>query len=211
MEEYMKTDNLKNSSHMLSLTACYDWEYSCGDGTCVNLTQRCDLRVDCPDNTDETACGRLIKPEDYLDALPPPSIKPGPLEVNINISIRGFSEIDIRDMKLVIDFTLVMSWSESRVRFKNLRNMADLNYIEKQYYVSGLAILFLNLFVTSSAVCLRKHRCRGYLAKTSSCKMFQMIQKPKKSDITPTGLNGKRKLSFHFIQIKNSSSGHLLS
>ncbi|XP_068239403.1 uncharacterized protein [Palaemon carinicauda] len=115
----------------LSLSACYDWEYTCNDGSCIDLSQRCDLRVDCPDNSDEIGCDKLLKPKDYLKALPPPGAKPGsPLPLNIKIEIHGFSEINIVDMQLAIDFTLKMNWSDSRLRYKNLSPTADLNFLE---------------------------------------------------------------------------------
>lgn len=33
----------------LTLSVCGEGEFTCSDGTCVRLSQRCDLRVDCPD------------------------------------------------------------------------------------------------------------------------------------------------------------------
>ncbi|XP_042869707.1 uncharacterized protein LOC122251682 [Penaeus japonicus] len=106
----------------LGLSACYDWEYSCKDGTCIDLEQRCDLRVDCPDNSDEIGCGKLVLPEDYLSQLTPPGEQiGGPLGVNLSISLHGFSEINVQDMKLTVDFTLLLSWFDIRVRFQNLK------------------------------------------------------------------------------------------
>ncbi|XP_064084504.1 uncharacterized protein LOC135200106 isoform X2 [Macrobrachium nipponense] len=122
-----------NTSMQLSLSACYDWEYSCNDGSCVNLSQRCDQRVDCPDNSDEVGCERLWKPVDYLGALPPPGTQPGSaLLLNASLGIHGFSKINIRDMKLIVDFTMRIGWSDTRLRYKNLSPLSDLNYIEPE-------------------------------------------------------------------------------
>ena len=41
------------SSLRLSLTSCEDDNFACGDGSCINLEQRCDGQTDCKDKTDE--------------------------------------------------------------------------------------------------------------------------------------------------------------
>ncbi|KAK7083908.1 hypothetical protein SK128_018702 [Halocaridina rubra] len=93
--DYYVCGKPKDSEHMLALSACYDWEYSCEDATCINLTQRCDMRVDCPDASDEKSCEKLSLPSDYLATLTPPGVEPGPLKMNLNISLIGFSEVYI--------------------------------------------------------------------------------------------------------------------
>lgn len=120
----------KGSLHALALSACYPWEFTCEDGACVNLTERCDLRVNCPDNSDEKGCEKLLLPQDYLPALPPPGVEPGPLGLNITVRIQGFSQVDIRDMKLTVDFSTTISWHDLRVRYQNLKPLVDLNYMD---------------------------------------------------------------------------------
>ncbi|XP_047482401.1 uncharacterized protein LOC125034558 [Penaeus chinensis] len=120
----------EGSLHALALSACYPWEFSCEDGACINLTERCDLRVNCPDNSDEKGCEKLLLPEDYLPALPPPGVEPGPLGLNITVRIQGFSQVDIRDMKLTVDLSTTISWHDLRVRYQNLKPLADLNYMD---------------------------------------------------------------------------------
>ncbi|ROT85985.1 hypothetical protein C7M84_000560, partial [Penaeus vannamei] len=80
------------SSHTLAVTGCYDWEYTCADSSCINLHQRCDLRLDCPDASDETGCDKLLLPKDYIPYLTPAGIRPGPLGMNLSLVIQGFSE-----------------------------------------------------------------------------------------------------------------------
>ncbi|XP_066945877.1 uncharacterized protein [Macrobrachium rosenbergii] len=129
--DYYVCGKPKDTDHVLALSACYDWEYSCEDATCINLTQRCDLRVDCPDASDEKSCEKLSMPEDYLSNLTPPGVDPGPLNMNLNISLFGFSEINLRDMKLTVDFTLTLSWYDIRLQYLNLKELADINHIQR--------------------------------------------------------------------------------
>ncbi|XP_063609109.1 uncharacterized protein LOC134783243 isoform X1 [Penaeus indicus] len=128
---YQVCDKPEGSLITLGLSACYDWEYSCKDGTCIDLDQRCDLRVDCPDKSDEIGCDELLLPEDYLSQRTPPGGHVGgPLGVNLSISLHGFSEINVKDMKLTVEFNLLLSWYDSRLQYQNLKELADINYIK---------------------------------------------------------------------------------
>ena len=35
----------------LNMNACTDEEYNCVDGHCIDIEQRCDGKIDCPDRT----------------------------------------------------------------------------------------------------------------------------------------------------------------
>ncbi|CAL4066552.1 unnamed protein product, partial [Meganyctiphanes norvegica] len=118
-----------NTSHKLALTACFDLEYSCGDGTCIDLSENCDQRVECPDNTDERDCNKLITPKDYLPALPPPGIMPGPLQVNITVKVHRIAEINIQDMTMTLDITPHISWFDQRLTYKNIKLVQEVNYM----------------------------------------------------------------------------------
>ncbi|XP_042887276.1 uncharacterized protein LOC122263045 [Penaeus japonicus] len=127
------------SSHTLAVSGCYDWEYSCSDATCINLHQRCDLRIDCPDASDETDCDKLLLPKDYIPYLTPAGVKPGPLGMNLSMVIQGFSEVNIRDLKLTVDFTLSLSWFDGRLRYQNLKPLEDVNHVkEDDVWTPGL-------------------------------------------------------------------------
>ncbi len=44
---------------ILTLTACNETQYTCDDGTCVDLHMRCDKNNDCDDKSDEDKCSKV--------------------------------------------------------------------------------------------------------------------------------------------------------
>ncbi|XP_018025233.2 glutamate-gated chloride channel subunit beta [Hyalella azteca] len=62
----------KGEKVLLTLSACSSGKYSCDDGSCIDLSKRCDLRVDCRDNSDEAGCSLLSIPTGYSTTIPPP-------------------------------------------------------------------------------------------------------------------------------------------
>lgn len=49
----------------LLLTRCQDEQFTCDDGTCVDLNQRCDKKHDCIDFSDEMGCEIVRLPPEY--------------------------------------------------------------------------------------------------------------------------------------------------
>ena len=85
---------IPDTKRILTLSSCRDDEYTCRDGTCIRLDQNCDLRVECPDSSDESGCEKLTLPDEYIIRLPPPGLKENsPLEVNLSVSVTNFAEV----------------------------------------------------------------------------------------------------------------------
>ena len=64
----------KTSAEILQLSGCEEEQFTCDDGKCLEMSQRCNNIEDCDDVSDEKNCRTVyIDPEKYLKSKPPPS------------------------------------------------------------------------------------------------------------------------------------------
>ena len=87
------------------------------------MTQRCNEKMDCPDNSDEENCASIKLPPDYNLGVPPlGSSNNGELIVQISKFLLDIE--DIRDVDGVMDlqFGIVSIWKDSRLTYINLNN-----------------------------------------------------------------------------------------
>ena len=104
----------------MTLTNCIDNDsglasFTCDDGTCVEMNQRCDLQVDCPDSSDEKNCDVLQVPSDYRSQIFPIMSDGNALLVTVNVSILAFPEIDTLELSYTSDFILLIKWIDPRL------------------------------------------------------------------------------------------------
>ena len=95
----------------LTLTTCFPNKFTCDDGSCVRINQRCNLVVDCPDKSDEKVRGRegemrlnfplqdceiLRLDDNYRGELFPRELDNSALTVFMNVSILAFPKVRVR-------------------------------------------------------------------------------------------------------------------
>jgi hypothetical protein len=69
-------------------STCFDDEFTCDDGFCVNMTKRCDNIKNCPnDMGDEAECQFLTIPSSYQKDYTPTEVdeKGGVIKVDVTV------------------------------------------------------------------------------------------------------------------------------
>ena len=115
-------------SKSLSLSACADSEFTCGDGLCIDMDGRCNGVVNCKDKTDEMDCRVAEIDSGYNKLLtPPPGEGNMKVPVIIDVTIIAFRSFDISQSNFELQLILGMKWFDGRLNFNNLRDKKSLN------------------------------------------------------------------------------------
>ena len=118
---------------VLKLTVCSDEEFTCADGSCIPLKDRCNGRSDCLDETDETECKAFVLSLGYNRFHVPPAAKEKTiLDVNYSVHIKEIIEINEKDGFFISKFTIARSWFDRRVTFQNLKDKPELNILSPE-------------------------------------------------------------------------------
>ena len=141
-EWLIENDNVECSkkgapyTRKLKLTGCREGEFTCSDGQCITMEQRCDQIIHCKDNSDEKNCYLLVfkEEESYNMKVPPFSINPidnSIAPVKVNVSIKLFNVLEISEFRHTIDFKIgiTLKWYENRVLYHNLKTAQALNVL----------------------------------------------------------------------------------
>ena len=83
----------------LKLTGCKEDEFTCDEGQCVQIAERCDHVTQCEDESDERNCKVLVLQHGYNKKVPPlvaRNKKTGskdPLTVKVNLTLQKLSPL----------------------------------------------------------------------------------------------------------------------
>ncbi|XP_071533859.1 uncharacterized protein [Panulirus ornatus] len=115
---------------LLLLSPCGTDQFTCDDATCIPLDNRCDLKYDCRDNTDELECHTVAFPRDYQDHLPPRAsgIDQKSLPIIVTINIESLS-VQTMEMTMEVSYRLELTWLDNRLQYQNLKVENTLNIL----------------------------------------------------------------------------------
>ena len=122
-------DECYNGSYKayLKLTGCNEYEYTCDDGQCVNMTRRCDQFPNCHDGSDEKDCKLIVLNEGYNKGVPPFIMKMYnggeivPTAVNVSVNLFNVMSMDEVENTIDLKFEITMDWFDRRLTYNNLK------------------------------------------------------------------------------------------
>ena len=126
------------SKRILKMTSCSDGQFTCRNGDCVSMAERCDQVLNCPDESDEVNCNVVVLKDSYRKTAPPVSITSEnrsqtivPAFVKVTLTLLDISAIRETKNELDIKFTAEFEWTEPRALYHNLKMETDQNTLEK--------------------------------------------------------------------------------
>ncbi|KAF2358403.1 Low-density lipoprotein (LDL) receptor class A repeat [Trinorchestia longiramus] len=121
--EWVSMTSLNATSTLLTLTLCKTYEFSCNDGSCLPIAQRCDDIVQCRDHSDEVNCNVLSLPSSYQKFYEPPP-RPGEILPSIlyyDVDVYHMGTITTDEGKASMDVAVSVAWFDPRLNFNNLK------------------------------------------------------------------------------------------
>ncbi|XP_066964559.1 LOW QUALITY PROTEIN: uncharacterized protein [Macrobrachium rosenbergii] len=113
----------------LVFTTCKAGQFTCDDGSCVKISQRCDFLFDCPDQSDETNCNLIKIPDSYIPELPPQQANNTAVIVGVQINITSIRAFSLLDLMFAFDMIASYTWRDSRLIFSNLKDNMEMNVV----------------------------------------------------------------------------------
>ncbi|XP_071538213.1 uncharacterized protein [Panulirus ornatus] len=141
----------------LMMTSCKDHQFSCTNGQCINIGQRCDLEVDCSDFSDEEQCSFMDPPEGYDSSKPPArQHRHTPISIGLHINILTIRELDISNFKFVCEIVVTLEWYDDRLKYFHLNYAETINVVSNITDVWIPTLEYLGHGDTTSEVTERK-------------------------------------------------------
>ena len=122
----------------LKLTGCKVGEFTCSDGQCIKMDERCDQIIHCKDNSDEKNCVLLLfkEEESYNKKVAPFTINKDktkdPVKVNVSTSLMNVLAISERDHTIDLKLGITLKWYDNRVLYHNLKTEEALNVLSDE-------------------------------------------------------------------------------
>ena len=107
-------------------------QFTCDDGTCVDIKKRCNFVQDCPDNSDEGFCEQLyLDKNTYQRILPPITSISKQTNILVEVDIRAVTQVNELESQLIAEVVIHLKWNDPRITFKNLNEQG--NFLDNEW------------------------------------------------------------------------------
>ena len=119
---------------VVKLTTCGEGRFTCSDGQCVSMDDRCNQVANCMDKSDEENCRVLIMEENYNKKIAPFGFDSGiiPVEVHVSMAVMDIISIKEVDLNYILKFRLVLEWYDHRLIYHNLKEDRSGNLLTRE-------------------------------------------------------------------------------
>ena len=122
---------------MVKLTSCGEGKFTCNDGQCVMMEERCNQISNCRDESDEDNCKMLVMKANYNKKIAPFGFdydeqKIIPVHVNISIAVIDILSIQEVNLVYILKFRLLMEWYDYRLTYHNLKMERSGNLLARE-------------------------------------------------------------------------------
>ena len=116
----------------LTLTGCKRTEFTCTDGSCVEMEKRCNGRLDCEDKSDESDCSIANILSTYSKGITPAPL-PGETKARVMLSVHLEAILKLDELSEImhVKYVLVTKWSDTGLDFINLKKNVDQNILSE--------------------------------------------------------------------------------
>ena len=117
---------------ILSIQCDPNLTFTCSDGTCIDIHERCDTVYNCEDNSDELYCEPIaIDESTYKDHFPPTSPN-SRMTIFVMLDIRSISQVDEANSQFMSEVAVHLKWKDPRITFKNLKENG--NFFDSEWH-----------------------------------------------------------------------------
>ena len=119
----------------MKLTGCKQDEFTCDDGQCIDMVERCDQRPQCQDESDELSCKILVLQHGYNTEVHPiaaKGIQTNLLPIGVALTLQKVIAIEEVDYSISFKYKISLTWRENRARYQNLKTDSSNNLIRQE-------------------------------------------------------------------------------
>ena len=127
----------KDKQVKVKLTSCGEGSFTCSDGECVSMNERCNQISNCKDKSDEEHCKMLIMEDNYNKKISPFGFDAAtediiPVNVQMSMAVMDILDINEVDLNFVLKFRLLMEWYDHRLVYHNLKLERSENLLTRE-------------------------------------------------------------------------------